>query len=87
MRIKEIIGKKVIDSNGNEVGDVEDVEIDRTSKSIKSIIIDKESAMRSEVAGKLLSRLRIREDEPDIPVPVEEIAAMGKFVILSKSVE
>ena len=87
MRVKEIIGKKVIDANGNEVGDVQDVEIDWPNKALKALIIDKASAMSKEVAGKLLSTLRIREDEPDIPVPIEEIAAMGKFIILSKSFE
>ena len=28
MRVKDIIGKKVIDAGGNEIGEVEDVEID-----------------------------------------------------------
>jgi sporulation protein YlmC with PRC-barrel domain len=83
--VKEIIGKKVIDNGGNEVGDVKDVEIDWAKKRVKAVIIDKESAMGKEVTGKLLTTLRIREDEPDIPVPVEEIAAMGKFIILSKT--
>ena len=77
----------MIDSSGNEVGEVEDIEVDWPSKSLKAVIIDKESAMGKEVTGKLLSKLKIREDEPDIPVPVEEIAAIGKFVILSKSLE
>ena len=87
MRVKEIIGKKVIDASGNEVGNVQDVEIDWPNKALQAVIIDKASAMTKEVAGKLLSTLRIREDEPDIPVPIEEIAAMGKFIILSKSFE
>lgn len=85
MRMKEIIGKSVIDNSGNEVGEVKDVELDWSTKTIKAIIIDKESAMGKEVAGKLLSTLKIRSDEPDIPVPVEEIAAIGKFIILSKT--
>ena len=55
MRLKEIIGRKVIDSSGNEVGEVEDVEFDWDNKTLKSIIIEKESAMQKEVAGKLLS--------------------------------
>lgn len=83
--MKEIIGKSVIDNSGNEVGEVKDVELDWSTKTIKAIIIDKESAMGKEVAGKLLSTLKIRSDEPDIPVPVEEIAAIGKFIILSKT--
>ena len=83
--MKEIIGKSVIDNSGNEVGEVKDVELDWSTKRIKAIIIDKESAMGKEVAGKLLSTLKIRADEPDIPVPVEEIAAIGKFIILSKT--
>jgi sporulation protein YlmC with PRC-barrel domain len=87
LRSKEIIGRKVIDSNGNEVGEVEDIEFEWSSKILKAVIISKESAMQKEVAGKLLSTLRLRDDEPDIPVPVEEIAAMGKFIILSKAFE
>jgi sporulation protein YlmC with PRC-barrel domain len=86
LKVKEIINKKVIDSSGNEVGEVKDLEIDWSSKTVIAIIIDKESAIKKEVSGKLLSTLRIRDDEPDIPVPVKEIAAVGKFVILSKSI-
>ena len=62
MRVKEIIGKKVIDNSGNEVGEVEDLEINWTSKTLRTVIIDKESALKSEVSGKLLSTLRIREE-------------------------
>jgi sporulation protein YlmC with PRC-barrel domain len=87
LRTKDVIGKKVIDSSGNEVGEVEDIEFDWASKTLKAIIIDKESAVKKEVATKLLSTLRLKEDEPDIPVPVDEIAAMGKFIILSKAIE
>jgi sporulation protein YlmC with PRC-barrel domain len=86
LRAKKILGKTVIDSNGNEVGDIKDIEVDWSNKTIKSIIIDK-SLMKPEMIDKLLSTLRIREDLPDIPVPINKIAALGKYAILSESVE
>ena len=62
MRVKEIIGKKVIDNNGKEVGDVKDVEIDWAKKSVKAVIIDKESAVGKEVARALLElKLRLEQ--------------------------
>lgn len=86
MKAKELFGKNVIDSNGNELGEIKDIKIDWSTKALKSIIIDK-SLMKPEMVDKLLSTLRIRKDVPDIPVPIEEIAAMGKYVILSKALQ
>ena len=79
MRSKEIIGKKVIDANGTEVGEVEDIEIDWDSKAVKAIII----GGSGEIAQKIFGRLGARSD-PDVSIPVEEVMAVGNVVILSK---
>lgn len=79
MRSKEIIGKKVIDADGTEVGEVEDIEIDWDGKAVTAIII----GGSGEIAQKIFGRLGARSD-PDISISVEDIMAVGNVVILSK---
>lgn len=81
MRSKEIIGKKIIDASGNEVGEVEDIEIDWDTKSVSAIIL----GGKGEMAEKLFGRLGARS-APDISVPVDAIAVMGSVVVLSKKI-
>lgn len=81
MRVKEIIGRKIIDAGGNEVGEVEDVEIDWDTKTVKALIL----GGKGEMVEKLFSRLGARS-APEIPVPVDVVAVMGSVVILSKNV-
>ena len=81
MRTKEIIGKKIIDASGNEIGEVEDIELDWDTKTIKALIL----GGKGEMAEKLFSRLGARS-APDIPVPVDAVAVMGSVVVLSKKI-
>jgi sporulation protein YlmC with PRC-barrel domain len=81
VRSKEIIGKKIIDASGNEVGEVEDIEIDWDTKSVSAIIL----GGKGEMAEKLFGRLGARS-APDISVPVDAIAVMGSVVVLSKKI-
>ena len=81
MRSKEIIGKKIIDASGNEVGEVEDIEINWDTKSVSAIIL----GGKGEMAEKLFGRLGARS-APDISVPVDAIAVMGSVVVLSKKI-
>jgi sporulation protein YlmC with PRC-barrel domain len=81
VRSKEIIGKKIIDASGNEVGEVEDIEIDWDIKSVSAIIL----GGKGEMAEKLFGRLGARS-APDISVPVDAIAVMGSVVVLSKKI-
>ena len=77
----EIIGKKIIDASGNEIGEVEDIELDWDTKTIKALIL----GGKGEMAEKLFSRLGARS-APDIPVPVEAVAVMGTVIVLSKKI-
>ena len=81
MRTKEIIGKKVIDSSGNEVGEVEDVELDWDAKTVTALIL----GGKGERAEKLFGRLGARS-VPDIPIPVDVVAVMGSVIVLSKTI-
>ena len=77
MRANDIIGKKVIDTSGNEIGEVEDIEIEWDNKAVTGIII----GGRGEMAQKLFGRLGARST-PDITIPVEQIMGMGEVVII-----
>ena len=79
MRTKEIIGKKIIDAAGSELGEVEDIELDWENKKITSIVL----GGKGELAGKIFGKLGAR-GQPDIPIPVEDIAVLGAVIILSK---
>jgi len=81
VRTKEIIGKKIIDASGNEVGEVEDLDIDWDTKAVTALIL----GGKGEMAEKLFSRLGARS-APDIPVPVDAVAVMGSVVVLSKKI-
>lgn len=81
MRTKEIIGKKVIDASGNEIGEVEDIELDWDAKAVTALVL----GGKGEMAEKLFGRLGARS-APDIPIPVDAVAVMGSVVVLSKKV-
>jgi sporulation protein YlmC with PRC-barrel domain len=77
LRAKDIIGKKVIDTGGNEIGEVEDVEIEWDNKAVTGIII----GGQGETAQRLFGRLGARST-PDITIPVEQIIGMGEVIII-----
>ena len=77
MRAKDVIGKKVIDTNGTAVGEVEDVEFDWESKAVTGLVI----GGKGEMAEKLFGRLGARST-PDVAVPVAEVMGMGEVVII-----
>jgi sporulation protein YlmC with PRC-barrel domain len=81
VRTKEIIGKKVIDASGNEIGEVEDIELDWDAKAVTALVL----GGKGEMAEKLFGRLGARS-APDIPIPVDAVAVMGSVVVLSKKV-
>ncbi len=72
--------EKVIDASGNEVCEVEDIEVDWNAKTIKGLIL----GGKDEMVEKLFGRLGARS-VPDISVPVDAIAVMGSVVVLSKN--
>jgi sporulation protein YlmC with PRC-barrel domain len=66
LKIKEVIGKEVLDSNGHEIGKVEDVDVDFKSDRIDSIILHE--------GGRLRGRERV--------IPYNMIETVGERILL-----
>lgn len=86
MRIKNILGKSVIDSAGDELGKVDDVELNWEEKKIQNLIIKgdheiKRKVMSSKYANKLLKKIGTKAD-PDIVIDVKDIQSIGDVITL-----
>jgi sporulation protein YlmC with PRC-barrel domain len=66
LKIKDVIGKEVLDSNGHEIGKVEDVDVDFKSDRIDSIILHE--------GGRLRGRERV--------IPYNMIETVGERILL-----
>lgn len=86
MSAKEIIGKKVIDMSGKEVGKIEDIKIDIENSLVTGIVIEGEDEIKEKVMSRL-GRFGIGKETPDIEIPLDKITAIGEVVILSIKVE
>lgn len=72
MRIKhELIGREVLDSNGHEIGKVDDVDVDFESERISAILLHE--------GGRLRGR--------DTLIPFSMVETVGERVILKKEGE
>ena len=87
MRTKELIGKKVIDSAGDDLGEVEDIELNWETKIVNSIIVSgdheiKQKFLSSKYAKKIFGRVNAKAD-PDIIISVNDIEVIGNVIRLS----
>ncbi|RAP46803.1 MAG: hypothetical protein BZ136_07185 [Methanosphaera sp. rholeuAM74] len=73
--LEDIIAKELLDSNANIVGKVKDVEIDASTKKIKSIILIEKDGKGGFFNKKTTEKI----------IPFENIASVGDKIILSKS--
>jgi sporulation protein YlmC with PRC-barrel domain len=71
MKIKELLGKTVLDKNAFEVGKVEDVDFDPESGAITGLTL----ALHKNIFSKDLSG-----------VLFEDVATIGEYIILSKEI-
>jgi len=72
LRIKhELIGREVLDSNGHEIGKVDDVDVDFESERISAILLHE--------GGRLRGR--------DTLIPFSMVETVGERVILKKEGE
>lgn len=71
MKIKELLGKTVLDKNAFEVGRVEDVDFDPESGAITGLTL----ALHKNIFSKDLSG-----------VLFEDVATIGEYIILSKEI-
>lgn len=91
MRIKDLLGRNVIDSAGDKLGKVEDVDVDWETKKILAIVIGgdieiKQKFMAGKYAKSILGRFGAQAD-PDIIVAVDDISAIGDVITLSVDIQ
>ena len=72
MKIKELLGKTVLDKNAFEVGKVEDVDFDPESGTITGITL----ALHKNIFSKDLSGILF-----------EDVATIGEYIILNKEIQ
>lgn len=75
---KDILGKEILDNEGNIIGKVKDIEIDTSTMKISFLVASKE-VKRS---GFSLTKGNTPEDEK---IPVEEVGRIGDKIILKES--
>ncbi len=73
MRAKDLNGKDILDSMGDKVGEVDDIEIDPMTKSVTAILAKE---------GSLSSKLGMGEKRT---IPVDMIEAIGDNVLLKRA--
>jgi sporulation protein YlmC with PRC-barrel domain len=86
MRVKKILGKTVIDAAGDELGKVDDIELNWEEKTVQNIIIKgdheiKQKVMASKYANQLLKKIGAKAD-PDIVIDVTDIQSIGDVITL-----
>lgn len=69
--LDDIIGKEILDSSGNIIGKVKDIEIDTSKNKISSIITTKEK-----------SKKRFGTSSEEEKIPFEMISHIGDKIIL-----
>ena len=71
MKIKDFVGSIVLDKNANEVGKVDNVEFDPANGKVTTISINLQRNLFS---------------QKEIEIDFEDIATIGKYVILNKEI-
>jgi sporulation protein YlmC with PRC-barrel domain len=88
--MEEIQGKVIVDAAGNEVGKVDDIEVYWEGKTIEAIVVKGKGLLAKQFSSErldaLFKKLRITKTD-DLLIPLEEIQAIGKFVVLKKKLE
>ena len=87
MKASDIVGKKIVDSAGNEVGKADDLEVDLKEGTFDAIVVKGKgflvTQLQSERQDRLLKKLRITKTE-DLLIPVDDVQSVGEFVVLKK---
>lgn len=87
MKESDIVGKKIVDSAGNEVGKADDLEVDLKEGTFDAIVVKGKgflvTQLQSERQDRLLKKLRITKTE-DLLIPVGDVQSVGEFVVLKK---
>lgn len=90
MKVSEIMGKMIIDAAGNEIGKVDDLEMDWKEGTTDALVVKGKGSMAakldSERLDPLLKKLRLTKSE-DLLIPVGDIQSVGKYVVLKKAMK
>ena len=88
--IEQLPGKIIVDAKGNEVGKVDDVEIDLEARSLEALVVKGKGLLakqfQADKLASLMKKLRVTKTE-DLLIPFDEVQAIGKFVVLKNVVE
>lgn len=86
--VEELPGKVIVNANGNEVGKVDDVEIDLEARSLEALVVKGKGILskqfQADKLASLMKRLGVTKTE-DLLIPFDEVQAIGKYVVLKKS--
>ena len=87
--IEELVGKVIVDASGNEVGKVDDAEMDLETRSMVALVLKGKGILstqfQSERLDAFMKKIRISKTE-DLMIPFEEVQAIGKYVVLKKTI-
>lgn len=90
MKSSDILGKKIVDAAGNEVGKADDLEVDLNEGTFDAVVVKGKgflvAQLESESLVSLLKKLRITKSD-DLLIPVADIQSVGKFVVLKKELK
>jgi sporulation protein YlmC with PRC-barrel domain len=88
--VEKLPGKIIVDAKGNEVGKVDDVEIDIEARSLEALVVKGKGILskqfQADKLASLMKRLRVTKTE-DLLIPFDEVQSIGKFVVLKNVVE
>ena len=88
--LEEFLGKVIIDAQGNEVGKIDDIEIDLDTKRVEALVVKGKGLLakqfQAEKLASLMKRLRVTKTE-DLLIPFDEVQAIGKYVVLKNVID
>ena len=78
-----------MDAKGNEVGKVDDVEIDVETRSLAAVVVKGKGVLskqfQAEKLASMMKRLGLTKTE-DLLIPFDDVQVIGKYVILKNIV-
>ncbi len=87
--IEELQGRIIVDARGNEVGKVDDVEIDVETRSLAALVVKGKGVLskqfQAEKLASMMKRLGLTKTE-DLLIPFDDVQVIGKYVILKNIV-
>src|SRR5437763_1798981 len=84
-----LVGKKVVGTNGDEIGNVKDVEFDTTTWKITDLLLKLSDKAASELGytktSGSLGRISVTQGSKTVFMPVELISAISDVITIKKT--